>query len=143
MLNIYDRLKQLAAEEPGGVQAAVNWCEIMFSLRSFMRLGDFRSPGRALEAAIMETSLTTPAPRLWRMTWITTSPFWNTPVPAGAAVDAYGGFVRAHDTGATQSCQDRADLSIRREGHPPLLGGRRGHAEVSSFPPARGPALGS
>src|ERR1700741_2776069 len=38
------------------------------------------------------------------------------PVPAGAAVDAYGVFVRAHDTGATQSCQDRADLSIKARG---------------------------
>src|SRR4051794_34752667 len=44
------------------------------------------------------------------------------PVPAGAAINAYRGLVRADDAGAPQPRQDRADLGIETR-HGALEGG--------------------
>src|SRR5919202_1792520 len=63
------------------------------------------------------TSATTLAPRLWRITWITTSSFWNTQVqpfwpsmrtPSEAVLPT----VRADDAGAAETGQNGAGLGV-------------------------------
>ena len=50
------------------------------------------------------------------MTWITTSPFWNTQFQAVAPVDAHAGLVRADHTGAAQAGENGARPRHRSRG---------------------------